>query len=165
MITPEQKEFRKGKRKTFEGRFWEKVNKCGECWFWEGAINSSGYGSFRANRKTLTASRVSWMLNYGEIPEDMQVLHRCDVRKCVNPKHLFLGTNADNVADRVSKGRSGSSPKYGVQHHNSKLNNLYVRTIRQRVKYGYSHRMIAHDFGVARQTIGRIVSNQTWVGV
>ena len=91
------------------------------CWLWTGAINSSGYGSFAIREggrpKTDNAARISWKLYRGAIPEGSHVLHACDVRRCVNPDHLFLGTNQDNTRDKAIKGRGVRSRKglpYGV---------------------------------------------------
>ena len=77
------------------------------CWLWDGAIVPDGYGSLYWGKPySIKAHRAAWIICNGPIIEDLQVLHRCDVRCCVNPDHLFLGTNADNVEDRVAKGRS-----------------------------------------------------------
>jgi hypothetical protein len=75
------------------------------CWEWAGKINSSGYATVSHLGEWLPANRVSWLLHNGEIPDVMHVLHSCDNRRCTNPGHLFLGTNIDNIADKVSKGR------------------------------------------------------------
>lgn len=77
----------------------------GKCWPWTGALNSTGYGAFVLGRKIHTAHRASFMLFNGEIPDGMEVCHTCDVRHCVNPEHLFLGSRMDNVRDCISKGR------------------------------------------------------------
>jgi hypothetical protein len=94
-------------------RFWAKVRKGDGCWEWQASRNSSGYGWFRfgpqGSRTPTGAHRVSYVLTKGPIPEGMQVLHRCDNPPCVNPSHLFLGTNDDNHADKVAKGRHPNS--------------------------------------------------------
>lgn len=91
-------------------RFWSKVVKTDTCWIWIGAGSTSkkGYGQIRlpgAKGRQTSAHRVSWILHRGEIPIGLDVLHKCDNPPCVNPDHLFLGTNQDNVNDKVSKGR------------------------------------------------------------
>ena len=96
-------------RGTLEERFWPKVNKTENCWLWTANKNNQGYGLIRLGgtaRKVL-AHRVSWEFANGPIPSNMCVLHACDTPLCVNPSHLFLGTLADNMADKESKGRSG----------------------------------------------------------
>jgi hypothetical protein len=75
------------------------------CWMWPGATDIKGYGRIRAAGRMILAHRLSWTLQNGEIPVGMLVCHSCDVPGCVNPAHLFLGTNEDNIVDRMRKGR------------------------------------------------------------
>lgn len=96
------------------------------CWLWTGAVNLCGYGTLRTGsrtdgtRRTAIASRVSYEVFYGEIPDGLHVLHRCDFPICINPEHLFLGTHTDNMRDMIQKGRAKLIPpmaKRGQDHH------------------------------------------------
>lgn len=90
--------------------FWEKVDRRGpdECWPWLGARNDHNYGTIKIRRRTNMATRVAWELQVGPVPKGLWLLHHCDNPPCVNARHLFLGTNADNMRDMISKGRSAS---------------------------------------------------------
>lgn len=94
-------------RERFEAKYIP-VTESG-CWIWEGATGGGdlrGRMKLPGTRRNEYAHRISWMLHRGPIPDDKAVLHRCDVGLCVNPYHLFLGTQIENIADRQRKGRS-----------------------------------------------------------
>jgi hypothetical protein len=82
-------------------KFFKKEN----CWLWQGSISLSGYGRFYFRQKAHLAHRASYLLFKGEIPSGLDVCHKCDIRNCVNPEHLFLGTRSDNMRDCVNKKR------------------------------------------------------------
>jgi len=90
--------------------FWNRVNKTDTCWLWLSEKNKKGYGRFYMRRKFFFAHRLSYVLEHGDI-KDYQVLHRCNIPSCVNPRHLFLGTNQDNVDDKMEKGRHWNQGK------------------------------------------------------
>ena len=84
-------------------RFWAKVNKTESCWLWQGSTNSDGYGRFNPAGRLVGAHRWSWSQINGPIPDGMCILHSCDTPACVNPSHLRLGTQADNIIDMYSR--------------------------------------------------------------
>lgn len=75
------------------------------CWLWKGSRNGRGYGEIYVHGKKEMAHRASWLIHRGVIPDGLYVLHRCDCPPCVNPAHLFLGTNSDNMLDAAARGR------------------------------------------------------------
>ena len=93
--------------RPIEERFFKKVEKTDSCWIWKGRTHKQGYGMFSAKpaHKNWVSHRASWEIHYGTIPNGLCVLHKCDVRSCVRPDHLFLGTYKDNAVDMYSKGR------------------------------------------------------------
>ena len=111
-------------------RFGQKVETIpfSSCHWWVACLDTYGYGSFQIDGKTRLAHRVAYQLYVGPIPEGMQVLHACDNRACVNPAHFFLGTNQDNIDDKVRKGRQSFGK--GMLNGNSKLIDEDVRRIR-----------------------------------
>ena len=84
-------------------RFWKKVVRSEKCWEWIGSTGKPGYGHIILKGKYVDAHRISYMLFRGEIPKGLMVLHTCDNKKCVNPDHLFLGTQKDNMAQWARK--------------------------------------------------------------
>lgn len=145
-------------RHRFEEKFIP-VTESG-CWLWTASIDRGGYGRFRLLGKIEKAHRASWRL-YRKAPIcGLHVLHRCDVRQCVNPLHLFLGTNAENNADMMAKGRNKTLP--GESNGSSKLSERQVTTIRIRRSDGATMTAIAAEFGVTHSTISHIVNRRAW---
>lgn len=144
-------------------RFWAKVERprSDGCWLWT-ATTSGGavrYGQFTVgprHRRRL-AHRVSWEVHKGPIPDGMFVLHRCDNGLCVNPRHLFLGTAADNTRDMMAKGRwrGGSPPQKLTADQVLAIRRIYAR--RDASQY-----TLAREYGVSQSTINRIVRSMTW---
>lgn len=132
----------------------------GGCWLWTGAIHRCGYGTFSHNGGSL-AHRTSYQIFRGETG-GLHVLHKCDVRCCVNPDHLFLGTNADNVADKVAKGRARGGGRKGSSHHASKLSEAEIETIKTACASGETQQSQADRFGVSQPTINEIVKGKAW---
>lgn len=159
---PDGKYFKEAVMKiSLSDRFWSKVDKLSEdgCWEWTGFLMNTGYGGFHSVHGELVLShRQSWILTNGDIPEGMKVLHRCDNRKCVNPTHLFLGTDSDNVADMVAKNRQARGETQG----HAKLTTAQVLQIRHYYKCGNSQKVIAQLFDVDKATIGEIVRREIW---
>lgn len=131
------------------------------CWIWIGTDHgSSNYGTFAFSGKTFKAHRFSWELRNGKIPSGMSVLHRCDVGFCVNPDHLFIGTQLDNVKDMISKGRS--NPPSGENHHRAILTESDIVEIKRLSSLGFSYPSLANVYGVHRSTIRRAAIGITW---
>src|SRR3990167_4590258 len=106
-----------GKGKSAEEKFWKNIRKTDTCWIWIANKVDIGYGNLtiwnKGKSKGLRAHRVSWEIHFGKIPKDMNVLHKCDNPSCVNPNHLWLGTQADNMLDKVLKGRQAKGLSHG----------------------------------------------------
>lgn len=146
-------------------RFASKVDRSGDCWAWSGHRSAKGYGRFYLSRLAfLGAHRFAWIMENGPIPDGLHVLHRCDNPPCVNPAHLFLGTNADNTADKVAKGRCRMPPvRRGERHHEARLTAEAVVEIRQAYAAGgVSYQDLAERFGVHNATISRAVNRKYW---
>lgn len=144
-------------------RFWSKVAVVSdnECWEWL-AGKTQGYGTIRWDGSNERAHRISFALAHGRWPEDC-VLHHCDNRACVNPRHLFEGDRNDNNKDAAKKGRMKGPHLVGELHPNHKLTWAKVDEIRRLHATGnYSHRQIANKFGVTRVNIGYIVRGVAW---
>ena len=132
------------------------------CWLWSDRWDAGGYGSIRVGGHSGTmvlAHRASWELHKGPIGEGQCVLHRCDTPACVNPDHLFLGTRADNNADRHRKGRDGFKAHRGEENGAVKLTLAQVIDIRSAVG---TQSEIARKYGISRQQVSKIKLGQHW---
>ena len=164
-------------------RFWSKVLKTDSCWLWQGKLVGFGYGQICVDYKRYQAHRFSYIIAHGSIPKGQQVLHRCDTPRCVNPAHLFLGTQADNVADCVAKGRHREGTRThpekllrtengwhaahpnqarGSRSPNAKLTEENVLEIRRRLADGESQTDLGREFKVNRSGISAICRRVTW---
>lgn len=142
------------------GRFWPKVDKQGgvdACWLWIGAIRGT-YGVVWLNRRNEPAHRVSWAMVNGEVPRGLFVLHRCDVRRCVNPAHLFLGRHEDNMRDMSLKGRGARGSKAA----NAKLTEDDVAAIK---RSGKTLKALGEQYGVHLSNIHLIKTGKHWAHV
>lgn len=145
----------KSRKELFEEKFIPEPNS--GCWLWEGSLNSSGYGSFCIGEKeTSLAHRFSYQTYRGEIPDDKCVLHRCDNRICVNPDHLWIGTNLDNVLDREAKGRGAT---IGERNPNSIITENAARHIKAGV---LSREQYAKKYGIHETTVRHIQQGRRW---
>lgn len=143
----------------FESKF-DKLDH-NQCWNWKTGRFSDGYGQFRFNGRSIGAHRFSYMVYVGDVPKHLSVCHTCDNKLCVNPTHLFLGTTADNHADRDRKGRQARGERQG----SAKLTAFKVRTIRRLYCYGsrdLGTGGLAKKFGVSQQLVVRIVNREVW---
>lgn len=148
---------------SLEMRFWEKVDKKSkdECWEWLGAKGGRGYnqGQIRDNNKLIIASRVSWQIHFGNIPDGLSVCHKCDNPPCVNPTHLFLGTHQDNMDDKVKRNRQ----MQGENQWKSKLTKSDILKIRELYnKKTYNQYDLSGMFGVGQDNISRIINKKIW---
>jgi len=149
--------------------FWSKVKILGpdDCWEWQGWKDKDGYGGFaNIHNTTIKAHRTTWVLTYGEIPDELQELHTCDNRPCCNPNHLFLGTPLDNMRDMIRKGRMASPEQTvcrGEDNGLAKLTWKLVHEMRADYVPGVEPMYIsAMKYGISRSEFGKIINNQVW---
>lgn len=141
-------------------RFEAFVLRTDTCWLWQGYIEAVGYGRFYLTRGTMEwAHRAAYRFYVGPIPTGLFVCHTCDVRACVNPAHLFLGTNQDNMLDAKAKGRTTA----GEKNPQAKLTREAVADIRASYRPGVVlQRHLAERYGVSRRAIGQVLSGEHW---
>ena len=149
---------------SLEQRFWAKVDKSGgddACWIWTAAVvKDKGYGKLSVSTSVWKPAHiVSWRLANGAVPSGLCVLHKCDNPPCVNPKHLFLGTLADNNADMKSKDRH----QRGERHYDAILTDEDIPKIR----LAYANRQASYSvlgrrYGVSGSAIYAVVKRKTW---
>lgn len=157
-----------------EKAFWHFVNKTETCWLWTGStLLLGGYGRIKFKGKAIKAHRLSWILHNGEIPEGQLVCHKCDVRLCVNPDHLFLGTPGDNIRDMVAKGRQAKGETHysrtqpnavlkGAKHGRAKFSEEEIREIWSLSAQGIPALHMAKRWGVSSSTIDSIIHRRSW---
>ena len=147
-------------RKKAFARFWSnvKIGDFSECWEYQASKDNYGYGTAKYAGRLMLTHRIMWSLCFGEIPPKMCVLHKCDNPPCVNPYHLFLGTRADNIRDKVAKNRQAKGGKI----HRTKLNTSQVIEIRELHKKSYPMCRIAKLFDVSSTAISYVIKGKTW---
>ena len=143
------------------------MHKTETCWEWVGTIRPDGYGILQKGpglNSFYRAHRLSWEIHYGKIPYGKHICHHCDNPKCVNPEHLFVGTDADNQRDKWEKGRGNPPPKFpGSKNHNAKLTEKDVKNMRTLRKKGWSNREIAELYPQMNPgSIKGITSGASW---
>lgn len=138
------------------------------CWIWDGPSYASGYGRIKVDGKTIRATHYSLAIVGRPVPKGLQACHKCDTPACVNPAHLFIGTQADNEADKAAKGRQSRGDKHsksiktrakGEANGNAVLSGEKVIAIRADIR---PQRAIAKDHGVSQATVSLIKKNAIW---
>jgi hypothetical protein len=158
-------------RLSLKQRFDKYVKRTPECWLWFGHTDRNGYGQIgvpatsnpTGRYSKVSTHRVAWFLAYGSWPSTgLHVCHKCDVPKCVNPLHLFLGTNADNRADMMAKGRYNLNSKLGENNGRSKLTWALVAKLREESRNGVPRRQLGIKYGIGRTQVAEICRNLSW---
>lgn len=153
-------------------KFWKKVDRrtSEECWEWMGHTTNGKvgtHGSLRYNGKQWVASRLAYILTFGDIPDELEVCHTCDNPPCCNPSHLWLGTHRENMRDSIAKGRFKGTKnilvvKVGEDTSGHILTNEQVLEIRKLCSLGHPQKWIAQQFGIARSTVSWIKTGRSW---
>lgn len=161
-----------GQRNTVHKRLYHRIDKSGgpdACHPWTGAKDQDGYGHMSVNNKQKRIPRLIYEQAHGPLEKGILVCHTCDNPSCCNLAHLFAGTNADNVADMMQKGRyrhpSIDHPgfeKRGEEHHNARLTEDKVRLIRTLRADGWAYTAIAEEVGVSKGAVNHIINGRAW---
>jgi hypothetical protein len=139
-------------------RFWALARKTkAGCWLWRGHLSPSGYGVFTWRGRWTRAHRLAYELTSGAIPAGTLVCHRCDVRRCINPAHLYAGSAFDNMRDAAAAGKTR-----GSRNGRARLDDDQVRAIRELAAIGVKQAELARRFGVPAPTVNHIVHRRTW---
>jgi hypothetical protein len=152
---------RSRKSESVKDRFEDKIFYSPDgCWYWTGSTNGKGYGNFQLDGKLIGSHKASYILYKGGINDGLLVCHTCDVPLCVNPHHLFLGTNKDNAQDKAKKGRSHKMK--GEDHPLSKLSTKDILEIRSLYKNGVKSKELAKRYNTRMDHITDICRKKIW---
>lgn len=157
-------------------RFWSHVDRSGgtsACWVWKACLQGTGYGQAVVGRRRMGAHRLAWILERGPIVDGLFVLHHCDTRPCVNPSHLYLGTQKDNMRDCWERGRAAfqkdaaavraRSGAPGTRHSRAKLTEVSAAELIQRYRRGgITQRALAAEYGVHQSIISEVINGKRW---
>lgn len=142
-----------------ETHFWLDTSIINDCWVWTCYRDKKGYGLLTWNGRTRRAHHIAWILAYGSVPVGLQVLHKCDNPSCVKPSHLWLGTNADNVRDKMAKNRGCKGEHHGA----ARLTESDIEQIKTLYNvHMYLQKDIAAAYKIDRSHVSRIVNNKKW---
>jgi hypothetical protein len=143
-------------------RFWGHVVRRGACWEYVGCRDRQGYGKVLRNGKAWFAHRYAWTLTNGPIPAGGVVRHSCDNPPCVNPAHLLLGTQGDNISDRQARGRHRPGRLLGEAHPSSRLTEGEVIELREAREAGVSLTVLAKRYGVTKRHVYQVATRRLW---
>lgn len=152
-------------RERIIARFWSLVDRAGpdDCWLWRGSRKGNGYGRFKVvSYQMAHANRVAWVIANGRDPGELLVRHSCDNPPCCNPAHLLLGTHADNMQDKVDRGRCVGRPQTGESNANAHLTIDQVGEIVQAFRRHEPNTHIARRYPVGHALISRIRTGRSW---